>query len=80
MAFARESMAWSGTLRGGGQTANCTVSALRVTLMGTRIFKDCLYTVLWVSESMPDGDCKLSIDDKTIAMSHSKRGWHATEA
>jgi hypothetical protein len=79
MAFARESMAWSGTLRGGGQTANCRVTALRVALLGTNLFKDCLYTVLWVSKPLPDGTYKLSIDDKTIDMHNSKGNWRAAE-
>jgi hypothetical protein len=78
MAFERDPMRWSGILRGGGQTANCTVSALRVALSGTRLFKDCLYTVLWVSKPLPDGDYKLSIDDKTVAMRNLKGSWRET--
>jgi hypothetical protein len=79
MAFTRDSMRWPGILRGGGQTADCTVSALRVAVTGTRLFKDCLYRVLWVSKPLPDGDYKLSMDEKTIEMRNSNGGWRATE-
>jgi len=68
-----------GILRGGGETAYCKVSALRVAFSGPRLFKDCPYTVLWVSKPLPEGDYKLSIDGEIIDMRHFKGGWGATQ-
>ena len=48
-------------------------------MSGTRLFKDCMFRVLWVSQPLPDGDYKLSIDDKIIDMRNSKGNWRATE-
>jgi hypothetical protein len=52
------------------------VSALRVTLQGTRLFKDCQYSIEWLSRSLPNGDYSLSFDGKIIGMRLSKEGWH----
>jgi len=66
-----------GILRSNGQAADCMVSALRVTLSGTRIFKDCGYSIEWVSKPLPDGNYKLSFDGKTIDIRCSKGAWRA---
>jgi hypothetical protein len=77
MTFTREHVRMSGILRGGGRVANCMVSAMRVTLSGTRLFKDCMYSVDWVSRSLPDGDYKLSVDGMAVYMRYSKGCWRA---
>jgi hypothetical protein len=69
----------SGVLRSGQQTADCMASALRVTLAGTRFFKDCQLSIEWVSKPLPDGDYKLSFDGKTINVRYSMGHWRATE-
>jgi len=75
MAFTRESVRISGILRGRGETAKCMVSALRVTLEGTPLFKDCQFSVDWVSKALPDGEYTLSFENKTINMHYSKNSW-----
>ena len=66
MSFTRETVRMSGTLRGSGQMAECMVSALRVTLEGTRLFKDCQLSIDWVSQNLSDGEYKLSFDERDI--------------
>jgi hypothetical protein len=80
MTFTREPVRMSGILRGQGKTARCTVSATRVTLIGTRLSKDCQYVIDWVSKPLPMGDYKLALEDedRTVNMRHSKDGWRAT--
>jgi hypothetical protein len=65
----------SGVLCGKGESARCNVSALRVTLSGTKLHIDCQHVIEWVSESLPEGVYKLSIEDKVIEMRYSKVGW-----
>ena len=76
MSYTREPIRMTGILRGSGETSNCMVSALRVTLQGTRLFKDCQYSIEWLSRSLPNGDYSLSFDGKIIGMRLSKEGWH----
>jgi hypothetical protein len=66
----------SGVLRGKGESARCNVSALRVTLSGTKLHIDCQHAIEWVSQSLPEGNYDLSIEGKTIEMRYSKDGWH----
>lgn len=82
MAFTREPVRMSGVLRGsgGGETAKCMVSALRVTLEGTRFFKDCQFSIEWVSRPLPEGNYRLLFDAKTIDVCLSKRGWREVAA
>jgi hypothetical protein len=80
MTFTRESIRMSGFLRGKGLTANCKVSALRIGLPGTSLFKDCQYSIEWISNPLPEGEYTLTAEDKTIEMRHSKDGWHAIQA
>jgi hypothetical protein len=68
----------SGILRGNKLTAFCTVSALRVSLSGTRLFKNCLYSIVWVAKPLPDGDYRLSVEGETIDMRYFKGGWQET--
>ncbi len=77
MTFTREPVRMSGMLRGQRQMARCTVSATRVTLLGTRLSKDCRYAIDWVSMPLPMGDYILALEgeDKTVNMRHSKGGW-----
>ncbi len=65
----------SGVLCGKGEIAKCRVSALRVTLFGTKRHIDCQHTIEWVSQTLPKGDYELSIEGKTIEMRYSKNGW-----
>jgi hypothetical protein len=55
------------------------VTAMRVTLIGTRLTKDCGYAIEWVSKAMPEGDYSLSIEGKTIKVHHSKGAWGVTQ-
>ena len=56
----------SGVLCGKGESARCNVSALRVTLSGTKLHIDCQHVIEWVSQSLPEGVYELSIEGKTI--------------
>jgi hypothetical protein len=75
MTVTRELVRLSGTLRGPKGTASCNVSATRVTLSGTRLSKDCMYVIEWVSMPLPAGDYSLKVGGKTLEMHHSKDGW-----
>ena len=66
MSFTRETVRMSGVLRGSGRTAECMVSALRVSLVGTRLFKDCQLSIDWVSKDLSDGEYKLSFDERDV--------------
>ena len=70
----------SGVLCGKGESARCNVSALRVTLSGTKLHIDCQHVIEWVSESLSEGVYELSIEDKTIEMRYSKDGWNVIQA
>ena len=70
----------NGTLRANNEKAECNVSAVRVALSGTRLFKDCQYVVEWVSKTLPLGTYRLSVGGKIIDMLYSKDGWHAIQA
>ena len=75
MAFTREQVKMPGVLTGGGRRAFCNVSALRVTLSGTRLFKDCQYSIDWLATSLPHSDYKLSVEGVIVNMCYSERGW-----
>ena len=79
MTCTREPIRMAGILYSSRQTANCMASALRVTLAGTRFFKDCQYSIEWVSKPLPEGDYKLSFGEETINMRYSMGHWRATE-
>jgi hypothetical protein len=70
----------SGVLRGKGESANCNVSALRVTLFGTKLHIDCQHVIEWVSQPLPEGVFELLIEGKAIEMRHSKDGWQVVLA
>jgi hypothetical protein len=65
----------SGILFGKGENARCRVSALRITLFGTKLHIDCQHVIEWVSQSVPEGIYDLSIEGKTIEMRYSEDGW-----
>jgi hypothetical protein len=75
MTFTHDAVRMFGALRGRNGTANCMVSATPVTLMGTRLSRDCRYVIEWVSMPLPTGDYRLTMEGKTIDMHHSKEGW-----
>lgn len=77
MSFTREPIRVSGILRGSGGSAKCMVSALRVTLEGTRLSKVCQLSIEWISNPLPKGDYKLTFEDQTTPMRHSNDGWRA---
>ena len=77
MAFTRDPVRMSGTLRGSGLTAQCMMTALRVTLAGTRLFKDCQLSIEWISKPLPEGNYSLTFEDKTIQMHYSQGAWKA---
>jgi hypothetical protein len=80
MTFIRESVILQGVLSRGSQKANCTVSALRVSLLEKRLSKNCLYSVQWVGKPLPEGDYQLLVEGKTIGMRYLKGQWQTTEA
>ena len=65
----------SGLLRGNGEIAKCRVSALRVTLTGTKLHIDCQHAIEWVSQSLPEGVYELSVEGKAIEMRYSNYRW-----
>lgn len=71
----RERVTMTGVLRGKGEIAKCRVSALRVTLSGTKLHIDCQHVIEWVSQSLPDGNYELSIEGKVIEMRLSNYRW-----
>lgn len=79
MPYTRDLVRMSGVLRGSNGRAECTVSAVRVTLVGTRLSKDCQYSIDWVSTRLPLGDYRLAVEGKNIEMRFSKDGWHAIQ-
>ena len=81
MSYTREPIRMPGVLCGSnGQSSNCMVSALRVTLEGTRLFKDCRRSIVWLSRSLPDGDYLLSFDGQIIGMRLSKDCWRSIQS
>jgi hypothetical protein len=76
MTCTREPVKMSGLLSGCGRTSFCTVSALRVTLKGTRHFKNCGYSILWVANPLPDGNYKLRVEGDIVEMRYSKGSWY----
>jgi hypothetical protein len=68
----------SGVLNGNGLRSFCTVSAVRVALSGTRLYKNCRYSILWVANSLPDGKYLLLVDGDTVQMCLSSGDWQAT--
>jgi hypothetical protein len=70
----------SGVLCGKGESATCNVSALRVTLSGTKLHIDCQHVIEWVSQPLPEGVYELSIEGKTIETRCSKDGWQVVPA
>lgn len=78
MAFTRVPVRMPGILTGGGFKVYCSVSAVRVTLSGTGLFKDCRYCIDWVAISLPAGNYKLSIEGMTVNMCYSEHRWQAT--
>jgi hypothetical protein len=79
MTCTREPVKMSGVLNGGGRKAYCAVSALRVALSGTRLFKNCRYSIDWVAIPLPHGDYELSVEGMIVNMCYSELGWRATE-
>lgn len=79
MTFSRVEVKMPGVLTVGGRKVHCAVSALRVALSGTRLFKDCRYSIDWVATPLPHGDYKLSVEGVTVNMRYSERGWRASE-
>jgi len=80
MACTREPVRMSGFLSGGGLKTYCTVSALRVTLSGTRLSKNCGHSILWIANPLPDGNYKLSVEGDSVDLRYSKGSWHPTGA
>ena len=75
MTCTRDAVRMSGTLSGCNGTAKCVVSATRVTLEGTRLNKDCMYVMEWVSLALPLGDYRMRVEGKMVDMCLSASGW-----
>ncbi len=78
MTCTREPIRMSGVLNGNGFAAFCTVSAVRVALSGTRLFKNCRYSILWVAKPLPDGKYQLVVEGDTVQMRLSSGNWQTT--
>lgn len=79
MTFAQERMKMSGILRGQGLIAQCTVSATRVTLLGSGLSKNCNIAIEWVSKLLPPGDYQLLFEGNSCAIRQSKGQWHVIQ-
>ena len=80
MTCTRESVKIAGVLTGGGRKAFCTVSALRVALSGTRLFKNCRYSIEWTANTLPDGDYELLAEGDCVNMRCTNGTWQAIRA
>jgi hypothetical protein len=80
MTCTREPVKMPGVLSGGGRKVFCSVSALRVSLVGRRLFKNCRYSIDWLAAPLPHGDYKLSVEGMIVNMCFSERGWRTTDA
>jgi hypothetical protein len=65
----------SGTIRGQGHEAHCTLSALEVTLPGADFAAYAQYSVRTVSRRLPEGDYEVSVNEQSFAVRHEGGHW-----
>ncbi len=75
MVSIRETVRSPGILRGEGQEATCTVSAMKVTLPGTNESGYMDYSIENVSKALPDGNYQLTAYGETIRVRHQRGHW-----
>lgn len=65
----------SGPLRGMGREAECTVSAVKVSLPGTNLYE---YTKLGIHNApadLPDGPYAVTIEGRTVLVQRRQGAW-----
>jgi hypothetical protein len=72
-----ERISFIGLLRGDGGQAECTVSAIKVSLPGTTDYELTQYSIMRVSKPLPEGKYQLSAHGKTIDITHHNGDWLA---
>jgi len=78
MASTREIVHSTGSVRGEGQEATCTVFATKVTSPATNISAHTNYSIENVSTALPDGNYELTAYGETIRVRHERGDWLAT--
>ncbi len=79
MASMKETVSFSGILRGEGHEAICTVYATKVSLPGTSAVKYANHSIEKVSKTLPDGTYKLSVHGDTIPVKRREGLWLSAE-
>lgn len=67
MASIKKPVTFSGTLRGEGHQATCTVSATKVSVPGTGDVAYANYFIERVSQALPDRSYQLTVNGETIS-------------
>jgi S-adenosylhomocysteine hydrolase len=75
MASTRERVRFSGTIRGEGRMANCSVWATKVTLIGANDAAYADYSIDDVSDDLPDGDYSVTANGQTIPIARRNGFW-----
>jgi len=77
MASNRERVRFSGTIRGEGHEADCTIAATKVTLPGGSEFAYTDYDILRVSKELPEGNYEVTALGQTFRVRLKDRHWLA---
>lgn len=75
MTSIKELVSFTGVISGQGHKATCTVSAMKVTLPGVGVSAYASYSVLKVSQLLPEGEYQLSVNGESFAMRHQGGNW-----
>lgn len=75
MASTREKDSFPGILRGQGHEANCTVSATKVTLPGSRFSTYAKLSIKNVSKSLPEGEYQLFANGASFTVRYQNGDW-----
>lgn len=75
MVSMKEPVRLSGVLKGEGHEANCTVSALKVTMPGGAVSAYTRHTVTRVETALPDGRYELIVNGQKIFLRHDGGKW-----
>jgi hypothetical protein len=77
MVSKRESVTFQGVLRGQGHEANCTVTAVKVSLPGANEFTHTHYDITAVSKQLPEGRYELTVHGESIPIKLENGFWLA---
>jgi hypothetical protein len=77
MSSIKEHVSFAGVIRGQGHEANCTVTALKVTMRETNIHAYARYEVKAVSGPLPEGDYELTVNGQSFPVRHRGEYWLA---